>query len=59
MAVFPTVFLYNFVPEVVSDVIFGVAVDYVGMDVRVKFADTRSNGSGYIRGADFVSNERT
>ena len=30
--------------------------DNVGMDVPVKFGDSRSNG---FRGADFVSNERT
>ena len=42
-----------------SDVISGVAADYVGMDVHVKFGDSRSNGSRDIRGADFESNERT
>ena len=29
------------------------------MDIRVKFGDSRSNGFQDIRGADFVSNERT
>ena len=33
--------------------------DYIGMDVRVKFGDSRSNGSRDIRGANFMSNERT
>ena len=32
----------NFQPEVVSAVISSVAVEYVGMDVRVKFGDSRS-----------------
>ena len=36
MAVFLTVFGYNFGPEVDVDVISDVAVEYVGMDVRVK-----------------------
>ena len=49
----------NFRPEVVSDVISGVAVDQVGLDVRVKFGDSRSYGCQDIQGADFVSNERT
>ena len=31
--------------EVACDVIFGVAVDQVGMDVPVKFGDSRSNCS--------------
>ena len=31
--------------EVACDVISGVAVDYVGMDVRGKFGDPRSNHS--------------
>ena len=35
----------------------GVAVDYVGSDVRIKSGDSRSNGSRYIRGAVFMSNE--
>ena len=29
--------------------------DYVGLDVRVKFGDSRSNGSQDIQAADFVS----
>ena len=32
-------------PEAVSDVISGVAVNYVGMDVREIFSDSRSNRS--------------
>ena len=31
-----------------------MAVDYVGMDVYVKFGYSRSNGSQDIRGADLV-----
>ena len=42
-----------------SKVISGVAVDYVGIDVREKFGDSSSNGSQGIREADFVSNSRT
>ena len=36
-----------------------MAVDNVGMDVPIKFGDSRSNDFRDIRGADFVSNERT
>ena len=36
-----------------------MAVDNVGMDVPVKFGDSRSNGFRDIQGADFVLNERT
>ena len=36
-----------------------MAIDYVGVDVRVKFGDSISNGFQDIRGADFVSNEQT
>ena len=42
-AVFSTVFRYNLLPEVDNDVIAGMAVDNVGMDVRAKFGDSRSN----------------
>ena len=44
-----------------NEVISGLAVDYVGVDVRVKFGDCRSRSNGFrdIRGADFVSKERT
>ena len=59
-AVFLTVFFrYNFRPEVDNDVMSGVAVDYVDMDDHVKFGVSRSNASQDIRGADFVSSERT
>ena len=54
-----TAFPYNFRPEVDNDVISSVAVENVGMDVLVKFGDSRSNGFRAIRRADFVSNERT
>ena len=52
-------FPYNFRPEVDNDVISGTAIDNVGADIRVKFGDSRSNGFRDIRGANFVSNERT
>ena len=45
--------------EADNDVISGMAVYNVGMDVPIKFGDSRSNGFGYIRGADLVSDERT
>ena len=44
-------FRFNFWPEAVSDVIFGVTLEYVSMDV---FGDSRSNRSRDIRAADFV-----
>ena len=43
----------NFWQEVENDIISGMAVD------NVKFSDSRSNGFQDIRGADFMSNERT
>ena len=46
-------------PEIDNDVISGVAVNNAGVDVPIKFGDSRSNGFPDIRGADFVSNERT
>ena len=55
--IFDSFFRYNFRPEVDHDVISGVAVDTVGMDVPVKFGDSRSNGFQYIQGANFVSNQ--
>ena len=58
-AVFSTVSPYNFRLEVDNDVISGTGIDNVGMDVPVKFGDSRSNGFRNIRGADFTSNERT
>ena len=36
-----------------------LVVDNVGMDLPIKFGDSRSTGFLDIRGADFVSNERT
>ena len=50
---------YNFRPEVDNDAISDVAVDNVGMDVHIKFADSRSNRFRDIREADLLSNERT
>ena len=46
-------------PEVDNDVMSGVAVNNVGMDVPMKFNDSRSDGFRDIRGAYLVSNERT
>ena len=61
--IFDSYFGNNFRSEVdqENDVICGVAVDCecVGMDVQVKFDDSRSTGSRDTRGADFVSKERT
>ena len=42
-----------------KDVISGVDVDNVGVDVSVKLSDSWLDGSRDIRGADFASNERT
>ena len=36
----------------------GVAVGNIGVDVYVKFVDSRSNSFRDIRGAHFVRNER-
>ena len=56
--VFSTVFRYTFRSEVDSDVISGMTLDYVVVDVRVKFGYSMSNSSRDIRGADFVMKER-
>ena len=40
-AAFSTFFCYNFRPEVVSDVVSSLGVEQVGMDVCVKFGDSR------------------
>ena len=40
-AVFSTVFPYNFRLEVGNDVISGRAIENVGMDVAIKFGDSR------------------
>ena len=48
---------YNFKPEVDNDVLSSVAVEYVSMDVHVKFDDSSSNSSRDSQGTDFVSNE--
>ena len=42
-----------------DDIISSLAIDDVGVDVRVKFVDSRSNGSRDIGGAGFVSRHRT
>ena len=44
--------------EVASDVISGIAVQYVGVDVCVKFGESRLNHSQDIRLPQFVKNER-
>ena len=49
-AAFSTVFLYD---------ARRIAVHNVGMVVHIKFGDSRSNGFHDIRGAPFVSDERT
>ena len=57
--IFDSFFPYNFRPEIHNDVISDAIVDNVGVDVCVKFGDSRSNGFRYIQGADFVLNKRT
>ena len=45
--------------DVINDVICGVVVHQIGMDVRAKFGDSRSNRSWDIRAAaHFVMDER-
>ena len=43
--IFDSCFRYKFRPEVDNDVLSGVAVDYIVMDVHLKCVDSRSNGS--------------
>ena len=53
-------FFFNFekcLSEKADDVISGVAVGHAGMDVHVKFCDSRSNSSRDIRAAQFVMDE--
>ena len=52
-------FRYSFRQDADSYVISDVAIEYVDVDVRLKYGDQRSNDSRDIRGADFVSNDRT
>ena len=53
-------FRFNFRPEVDDNVISHFAVDNLGVDIHVKFGDSRSSGFRFFfRGADFVSNEQT
>ena len=54
---FRRVFRDNFWLEVANDVISGVAVEYVIMDVRLKLGDSRSNRSRDIRAAHFVMDD--
>ena len=60
-AAFPNAFRDNFLPEVVSDLISGVAIEHDGVDVLVKFGDSRPSRSRDIRAAHFVmdDDERT
>ena len=46
-------------PEVGNYVIYSAAVDNVGLNIAVKFGDSRSNGFREIRRAVFMSNELT
>ena len=43
--------------EVAVDVISGMAIEYVGVDFHVKLDDSRSNRSGDIRAAHFVTDD--
>ena len=52
--IFDSFFRDNFLPEVASGLISGVAVEFVGVDLNVKCGDSRSNRSRYIRTAHFV-----
>ena len=47
----------NCQPEVASDLISCMAVQYVGVDVCVKFGDSRSNRSQDIRLPHFVTED--
>ena len=51
-------FIFRSRREAISDVISGVADDYVGIDIRVKFGGSRSKRSWVIRAAHFVMVER-
>ena len=53
-SIFDSFFRDNFRLEVVSDVISYMAIEYISMDVRLKFGDSRSNCSGDIRISHFV-----
>ena len=44
VAVKSSVFPYNLRPEVDNDVISSMAIGNVGVDVSIKFGDSRSNG---------------
>ena len=44
-------------PEVAGNVISSVAIDYVGVDVRAKFSDSRSKRSWHIRAIHFMMDE--
>ena len=60
-AAFLSFFRDNFRPEVASDIISGLSVDEVGLDVFVKFGDSRSSpsrNSRNIRADQFVMDER-
>ena len=48
-ATFSTVFRDNFRPDIASDLLAGPDVEQVGLDVCIKFGDSRSNHSRDIR----------
>ena len=58
-AIFSNVFPYNFRPDVGIDVISGTTIVNIGVKFTIKFGESRSSGFRDIRGAVFVSNERT
>ena len=55
--IFDGVFRDNFRPEVVNSVISGVDVELVGMDVLVKFDNSRSNRSRDFRLSHVVTDD--
>ena len=52
--IFDSSFRDNFRPEVDSDVISGVAIKQLGVNIRVEFGDSKPNRSRDIRVAGFV-----
>ena len=51
------VFHNNFRPEVISDVLSGVGVEQIGVDISVNFGDSRSSHSRYIGLPLFVAED--
>ena len=58
MQQFRQFFRDNFRPKVASGVTSGMAVEWVGMDVHMKFGDSRSKRSSDIRAAHFVIDDK-